>query len=38
MLYLENYGPYTELIQNGSMIVDTNSITKENWNNHFTWV
>lgn len=35
MLYLENYGPYVELIQNRSMVVDISSITKENWEIHF---
>lgn len=35
MLYLENYGPYAELIQNRCMIVNISDITKENWELHF---
>lgn len=35
MIYLENYGPYAELIQNRSMVVDISSITKDNWEMHF---
>lgn len=35
MLYLENYGPYAELIQNGRMVIEVSSITKENWKMHF---
>lgn len=35
MIYLENYGPYAELIQNRSMVVDISSITKDNWEIHF---
>lgn len=38
MLYLENYGPYAELLQNGGMVIDVNTITKENWKQHFTWI
>lgn len=35
MLYLENYGPYAELLQNNRMIVDVNDINKSNWQLHF---
>lgn len=35
MLYLENYGPYVELIQNKRMIIDINNINKENWQIHY---
>ncbi len=35
MLYLENYGPYVELIQNRRMIIDINNINKENWQIHY---
>lgn len=38
MIYLENYGPYRELIENRRMIVDINSITRENWELHFNSV
>lgn len=33
--YLENYGPYVPLIQNGSIDIDTSIFTKENYNDHF---
>jgi len=35
MLYLENYGPYAELVQKRRMVIDVNSITINNWQMHF---
>lgn len=35
MLYLENYGPYAELVQNRRMVIEVSSITKDNWEMHF---
>ena len=37
-MYLENYGPYAELVQNGTMTVKTKDLNNENIDQHFQWI
>ena len=37
-MYLENYGPYAELVQNGTMTVKTKELNNENIDQHFQWI
>ena len=38
MFYLENYGIYSSLIENKSIIVENTSINKESWSYHFNCI
>ena len=35
MFYLENYGPYSTLIDNKSIIIENTSINAQTWETHF---